>query len=68
MEGDKTDTPGELLEEIFDDLGLKQLVNEPTHRSGSAKTCIDLVVTNQPNLINDCSIKPIMKLTMLRLT
>ena len=57
-QGDSTDNPGNLLESVFDDLDLHQLVNEPTHFSGNAATCIDLVVTNQPNIINDCSIKP----------
>ena len=57
-QGDTTNNPGELLEEVFDDLGLYQLVKEPTHFSANAKSCIDLVVTNQPNLISDCSIKP----------
>ena len=28
-QGDSTDTPGELLEEVFDDLDLHQLVKEP---------------------------------------
>ena len=51
-QGDTTDKPGGLLEGNFDDLGLYQLVNEPTHFSGNSKTCIDLVVTNQHNLIN----------------
>ena len=56
--GDTTDIPGDLLEGIFDDTGLQQLVSEPTHLSVNTATCIDLVVTNQPNLINDCSVKP----------
>ena len=57
-QGDTTDNPGDFLEGIFDDSDLHQLVKEPTHFSGNAATCIDLVVTNQPNIINDCSIKP----------
>ena len=57
-QGDTTDNPGDLLEGIFDDYSLHQLVSEPTHFSGDSATCIDLVVTNQPNLINECSIKP----------
>ena len=57
-QGDSTDNPGDFLEGIFDDSDLHQLVNEPTHFSGNSATCIDLVVTNQPNLINECSIKP----------
>ena len=57
-EGDSADKPGDLLEDVFDNSDLHQLVNEPTHFSGNSATCIDLVVTNQPNIINDCSIKP----------
>ena len=51
-------TIGNFLEGIFDDSGVYQLVNEPPRYSGNSKTCIDLVITNQPNLINDCSIEP----------
>ena len=47
-QGDTTDNP----ECIFDDCGLHQLLSEPTHFAGDSATCIDLVVTNQPNLIN----------------
>ena len=57
-QSDSTDKPGNLLEMVFDNLDLHQLVKEPTHFSGNAATCVDLVVTNQPNIINDCSIEP----------
>ena len=43
------------IEELFSQLGLSQLISEPTnfepHKNPS---CIDLVVTVQPNIILDC--------------
>jgi hypothetical protein len=56
--GDTSDEAGSLLVDIYDDTGLFQLVNEPTHLIGNHSSCIDLVATDQPNLINECSIHP----------
>ena len=56
--GDTDDEAGSLLVDIYDDTGLVQLVKEPTHIIGNHSSCIDLVATDQPNLINECSIHP----------
>ena len=56
--GDTDDTQGNLLNEIVTSENLSQLVNEPTHIVGPSRSCIDLVITDQPNLINDCHILP----------
>ena len=50
-----TNPEGTQIEELFSQLGLSQLISEPTnfepHKNPS---CIDLVVTDQPNIILDC--------------
>ena len=52
--GDTT-LKGAQIEDLFTKLGLSQLISEPTnfepHKNPS---CIDLVVTDQPNIILDC--------------
>ena len=58
LSSDRTDTPGELLNDIILQNGFQQLVNEPTHFMGNTKTCIDLVITDQPNLVNECCVLP----------
>ena len=44
-----------LLNDSFDELGLDQLVNEPTHVKG--KTCLDLLLTNSKNSISDVKVQ-----------
>ena len=56
--GDNDDTQGNLLNEIITSENLFQLVNEPTHIVGPHRSCIDLVITDQPNLVNNCSVLP----------
>ena len=50
-----TNPEGTKIEELFSKLGLSQLISEPTnfepHKNPS---CIDLVVTDQPNIILNC--------------
>ena len=56
--GDTDDMQGDLLNDIIASENLFQLVKEPTHITGSSLSCIDLVITDQPNLINNCAIMP----------
>lgn len=56
--GDKSDPHGNKLNQIFNDEGLSQLVSQPTHLYSNGASCIDLVITNQPNLFLDCDIHP----------
>ena len=57
-DGDTT-PEGTELEELFTSIGLFQLISEPTnfepHKNPS---CIDLIITDQPNLILDCGTRP----------
>ena len=55
-----TNLEGTLLVELFESLNLKQIINEPTHffRDDCRPSCIDLIVTDQPNLILDSGVRP----------
>ena len=57
-DGDNDDAPGNLLNEIITSENFSQLVSEPTHIIGPHRSCIDLVLTDQPNIVNDCSVLP----------
>ena len=38
--------------------GLHQLISEPTHILANSSSCIDLIFTDQPNLVTDCGVHP----------
>ena len=48
------------LEQMFSNLNLHQLLSEPTHffRDDCAPSCIDLMVTDQPNIVLNCGVRP----------
>ena len=50
-ENDIENNEGKLFEPVTSDLGLHQMISEPTHLMGDSKSCIDLILTDQPNLI-----------------
>ena len=58
-EGD-TNIVGTKLDEMFSNLDLHQIVNEPTHffRDDCAPSCIDIILTDQPNLIMNSGVRP----------
>ena len=47
---------GTRLESITSYYGLHQIINEPTHILPSSASCIDLIFTNQPNLVIDSGV------------
>ena len=49
---------GELFEPLTSDLGLHHLISEPTHSMGDSRSCIDLIFTDQPNLIIESGVDP----------
>ena len=52
--GGDTTPEGKEIDDIFTSLGLSQVISEPTNfEPNSNPSCIDLVVTDQPNLIID---------------
>ena len=38
--------------------GLHRLLSQPTHILANSSSCIDLIFTDQPNLVTDCGIHP----------
>ena len=58
-EGD-TNAEGVLLDNLFSDLNLTQIISEPTHfmRDDCKPSCIDLIVTDQPNIVLDSGVRP----------
>ena len=57
-ENDIENNEGKLLEPLASELGLHQLISEPTHLMGDSKSCIDLIFTNQPNLFIESGVHP----------
>ena len=56
--GDGIDYEGSALFNYFTTNQLQQLVTEPTYLVGDSKSCIDLVLTDQPNLVINCKVIP----------
>ena len=57
-EGDST-PEGIYLENVFSNLNLTQIIKEPTHfREHCNPSCIDLVITDQPNLVLGSGVRP----------
>ena len=56
-EGD-TNAEGVLLDNLFSDLNLTQIIIEPTHffKEYCKPSCIDLVATDQPNLVMESGV------------
>lgn len=46
--------------DLFSDLNLSQIISEPTHfmRDTCKLSCIDLIVTDQPNIVLDSGVRP----------
>ena len=57
-ERDNENDEGKQFEPLTSDLGLHQLVSGPTHVIGQSKSCIDLILTDQPNLFIESGIHP----------
>ena len=55
---DKTTPEGAKLDYLTSQDGLTQLLKEPTHIPDNYRSCIDLIFTNQPNLVVDFGIHP----------
>ena len=57
-ENDNENNEGKLFEPLASDNGLHQLISEPTHLMGDSKSCIDLIFTDQPNLVIESGVHP----------
>ena len=54
-----TNAEGEQLDNLFSNLNLTQIISEPTHfmRETCKPSCIDLIVTDQPNIVLDSGVR-----------
>ena len=57
-EDDIENNEGRLFEPLASENGLHQLISEPTHLMSDSKSCIDLILTDQPNLIIESGVHP----------
>ena len=55
---DLTNDEGKLFEPVIPSIGLHQLISEPTHEIGSSSSCIDLILTDQPNVFTETGVHP----------
>ena len=55
---DQSSKEGTQLESLTSLYGMTQLIAEPTHVLENSSSCIDLIFTNQPNLIMDSGVYP----------
>ena len=55
---DQSSSEGTQLESLSSLYGMKQLIADSTHVLGNSSSCIDLIFTNQPNLIMDAGVHP----------
>ena len=49
---------GKRFEPLVSDLGLHQLIGDLTHLMGDHKSCIDLILTDQPSIFIDSGVHP----------
>ena len=57
-ENDIDNEEGKIFEPFTSDLGMHQLISEPTHIMGDSKSCIDVIFTDQPNLLVESGVHP----------
>ena len=56
---DDHDTPeGVDIDTLTSSYGLTQIISEPTHILPHSSTCIDLLFTNQPNMVSESGVFP----------
>ena len=55
---DKTTAEGTHLEALTSLRNFHQLISEPTHMLPQSNSCIDLIFTDQPNLVVNCGTHP----------
>ena len=53
---DTTTPEGAQLDSITSLYGMKQLISEPTHILQQSSSCIDLIFTDQPNIVMDSGV------------
>ena len=54
--GDKNLPEGIALDDLYESYNMTQLIDQPTNIEPRGISCVDLIVTDQPNLFIDCGI------------
>ena len=55
---DTQTSEGSRIDSLTTSYGFQQLISEPTHILKNSSSCIDLIFTDQPNLITDSGTHP----------
>ena len=57
--GQKTENmEGSALDELIETNNMQQLIDEPTNVRGDGMSCIDLIITDQPNMFVEAGVHP----------
>ena len=56
--GDIENEEGVALDEFIESNNLTQLIDQPTHIMNESRSCIDLIITDQPNILVDYGVHP----------
>ena len=56
--GDTENEEGVALDEFIESNNLTQLINQPTHIMNESRSCIDLIITDQPIILVDYGVHP----------
>ena len=56
--GDIETSEGSGINALTTSYGFQQLISEPTHILNNSSSCIDLIFTDQPNLVNNSGTHP----------
>ena len=56
--GDIENEEGVALDEFIESNNLTQVIDQPTHIINESRSCIDLIITDQPNILVDYGVHP----------
>ena len=57
-ENDLSTSEGTQVDSLTTSYGLSQIISDPTHILPNSSSCIDLIFTNQPNLVTESGVHP----------
>ena len=57
-QNDINTSEGTKIDALTSNHGLNQLISQPTHISANSSSCIDLIFTDQTNLVTNCGTHP----------
>ena len=58
--GDNENEEGVALDEFIESKNLTQLIDQLTHIINESRSCIDLIITDQPNILVDYGVHPLL--------